>query len=196
MKLANSVDRESMKTKSEKIILPFSPTIAPSTTQEKNTENSFNGLSTTLRNLFQTERIQKIKMSPTTPVTAPEELMETVLDGIPDGEPGLTSNFYERVPFIPDNVVTPLETTTTTIDEKIDVEKGNIYVGDIEDESVTTKDPLEIQAQENLEEVKMLKVTDEINIKLVIDDMPEAKLIENDIKKALQKSSQREINAK
>ena len=198
MKLANSVDTESMKTKSEKIILPFSPTFAPTTSMERSTENTFigSGLSTTLRNLFQTERIQKIKMSPTTPVTAPEELMETVLDGIPDGEPGLTSNFYERVPFIPDNVVTPLETTTTTIDEKIDVEKGNIYVGDIEDESVTTKDPLEIQAQENLEEVKMPKVTDEINIKLVIDDMPEAKLIENDIKKALQKSSQREINAK
>ena len=57
-------------------------------------------------------RVQKIKMSLTTPVTAPDDMFETVLDGVPNGEPGLTPNFYERVPYIPDSVVTLLDTAT------------------------------------------------------------------------------------
>ena len=63
-------------------------------------------VATTLRNFFQTtERLQKIKMSPTTPLSVAEELLyEDVLDGIPDGSPGLTKNFFERVPFLPDSI--------------------------------------------------------------------------------------------
>merc|ERR1719150_1624370 len=69
-------------------------------------------VATTLRNLFQTERLQKIKMSPTTPVSVTEDLLyENVLDGVPDGEPGLTKNFFERVPFLPDSI-SPTEEST------------------------------------------------------------------------------------
>ena len=77
-------------------------TTATAPHQEEEQEET---VATTLRNLFQTERVQKIKMSATTPVREEEEEQyENVLDGLPDGEPGLTKNFFERVPFLPDSI--------------------------------------------------------------------------------------------
>ena len=95
---------------------PFMPTVSPST--EKTVTS---GLSTTLRNLFQTDRIQKIMMSPTTPASVSDSL----IDGVPNGEPGLTKNFYERVaPFSEDAItIGPLEVTTTSVLEKTEPEE-------------------------------------------------------------------------
>ena len=82
------------------VVMPEVTTVPPREAEEDQV------VATTLRNLFQTtERLQKIKMSPTTPVTVTEELVyENILDGIPDGSPGLTKNFFERVPFLPHTI--------------------------------------------------------------------------------------------
>ena len=84
------------------VVMPEVSTLPPTEDKTEDAEMT----ATTLRNFFQTtERLQKIKMSPTTPVSVTEELLyENVLDGIPDGEPGLTENFFERVPFLPDSI--------------------------------------------------------------------------------------------
>ena len=84
------------------VVMPEVSTLPPTEDKTEDAEMT----ATTLRNFFQTtERLPKIKMSPTTPVSVTEELLyENVLDGIPDGEPGLTENFFERVPFLPDSI--------------------------------------------------------------------------------------------
>ena len=77
--------------------------ITPSQEEEEEEEEEI--AATTLRNLFKTERVQKIKMTATTPGSVREELQyENVLDGVPSGEPGLTKNFFERVPFLPQSI--------------------------------------------------------------------------------------------
>ena len=81
------------------------PEVTTASTPHKEEEEEEEIVATTLRNLFQTERVTKIKMSATTPVSVAEEVQyENVLDGVPDGEPGLTKNFFERVPFLPDSI--------------------------------------------------------------------------------------------
>ena len=83
--------------------IPTSPTTTTTTTttpRKEAEEEEEEIMATTLRNLFQTERVQKIKMSATTPASQ----YENVLDGVPQGEPGLTKNFFERVPFLPESI--------------------------------------------------------------------------------------------
>lgn len=98
------------KTKTE----PFMPTVSPST--EKSVTS---GLSTTLRNLFQTDRVQKIMMSPTTQASVSDSLIE----GVPNGEPGLTQNFYERVATFSEDVISSPKASTSSVPEKIEPEE-------------------------------------------------------------------------
>ena len=98
------------KTKTE----PFMPTVSPST--EKSVTS---GLSTTLRNLFQSDRVQKIMMSPTTQASVSDSLIE----GVPNGEPGLTKNFYERVATFSEDVINSPKASTSSVPEKIEPEE-------------------------------------------------------------------------
>ena len=99
----------------------FMPTVSPSSTEKTVTS----GLSTTLRNLFQTDRVQKIMMSPTTPASVSDSLIE----GVPNGEPGLTKNFYERVASFSEDAIGPLEvTTTSSVLEKTEPEEENLEI--------------------------------------------------------------------
>ena len=187
-------------------IQPFAPTMTPTMKKERNTERSSgSGLSTTLRNLFQqTERVQKIKMSLTTPVTAPDDMFETVLDGVPNGEPGLTPNFYERVPYIPDSVVTLLDTATDATTDPVvvtdtvinqvddDMKEKMDIINDIMElqEMVKSNDAKIVQEDQEMRELEVIELpnvnTHDISIKLVGEDIANSKEIEAKIKKAME----------
>ena len=194
-KLGNRLDSKIAHTKDN--LRQFSPTIRPQIV-EKSTEHTVSALSTTLRNLFSTERIPKIKLPPTTPVPSIEDGFQSILDGIPNGEPGLKSNFFERVPYIPEDVPTLLDVTTTeppVTSANLKIAENNLESENVIAENNKVDEMPQEKASENLfdeMEVKELmkeekqKVKDEINIQLVIANMPEAEKIEKDIKMALQ----------
>ena len=133
--------------------------------------------SSNLNKLFSTEHIKpKIKMSK----TSFSDKTVNVLDGIPDGEPGLTSDFYERVPFLPDNVVPPFSQTPSKITEEVEDVAGS-------------------QINEKSSSLKLIRSKEEskheeIKIQLVMRDMPDSAKIENDIKEALQSEEKEEVN--
>merc|ERR1712083_420773 len=48
------------------------------------------------------ERMQKIKLKAPTPIVITDkDPFETMMEGVPDGEPGLKNDFFERIPFLP-----------------------------------------------------------------------------------------------
>merc|ERR1711881_361083 len=51
------------------------------------------------------ERMQKVKLKAPTPIVITDkDPFETMMEGVPDGEPGLKNDFFERIPFLPKGV--------------------------------------------------------------------------------------------